>query len=490
MTHKQCTALALGLQPILFTFLPIQTAWSSVVLADGLIYGTLFLYGIRTQMRKSDMLHHCVASAALLAMPVISNNTQMRLTGMLLLANNCLMCLVLSEALLQRRTSLILLGIFRLLLLPAIWFNTIHDWHSWHHGMHLLAWLFIAYRVTVECGAWSSTFVSGTSRDWMFFVCSLLQGKRLTMVGDALSARAMLVNSVTKGTFLEKLHAAPTWDPIISVESIDGPQWKRMARGVHLVMRQCSVNIEEICRQCVLRFRKDGSSDLREIVAAVFHRVVFHHIPSMCAVRLWCDAASTISMTLSVQRHTADKHLLREALNMTSSICKTCVWWADLRKICQSNREALSCVLQPFIISPIINVTDALAAMVTESPSISTDREIIQVIARHPPFPVFERWNVEQKEHLVFNNDRSPSSHHWRAFGAGPRACPGQRLAISVVRHLYCEWLCQETDPWKYFGKHTCSGRHNDHSRESELSTQLVVSKRVFKDSWRERCRG
>ncbi len=66
----------------------------------------------------------------------------------------------------------------------------------------------------------------------LFHVLGLLQGVRFRRLRDPRLAMLALKASNTKGYALEKHLAVPAWQPVLSLESVDGALWERLKRGL------------------------------------------------------------------------------------------------------------------------------------------------------------------------------------------------------------------------------------------------------------------
>ena len=61
-------------------------------------------------------------------------------------------------------------------------------------------------------------------------LCAWLQKQPVTFIDDDPRAiGAVLAASTHKGRFLEERIACPAWEPVLSVESVDGPEWKALS---------------------------------------------------------------------------------------------------------------------------------------------------------------------------------------------------------------------------------------------------------------------
>ena len=126
-----------------------------------------------------------------------------------------------------------------------------------------------------------------------------------------------------------------------------------------------------------------------------------------------------------------------------------------------------SLILQPFIISPAINVGDIAVAM-----KAHPDLKLEEAMRRMHPFPIFERW-VERDvvvrgevavrantQVIMFTSDFGDATIPWPVFGAGPRACAGTKLALGLLQTMR-ERLASSSAFAPERG-HRFSGRNND----------------------------
>ena len=126
-----------------------------------------------------------------------------------------------------------------------------------------------------------------------------------------------------------------------------------------------------------------------------------------------------------------------------------------------------SLIMQPFLVSPAINVGDIAVAM-----KAHPDLALEPAMRRMHPFPIFERWvdkDVVVKgriavrantQVIMFTSDFANSKHLWPAFGTGPRACAGTSMALGVLNAIHQKMLGRPGfDPER---GHRFSGRNND----------------------------
>ena len=126
-----------------------------------------------------------------------------------------------------------------------------------------------------------------------------------------------------------------------------------------------------------------------------------------------------------------------------------------------------SLIMQPFLVSPAINVGDIAVAM-KRYPDLALE----PAMRRMHPFPIFERY-VDQDvvvkgkvavraktQVIMFTSDISGSKHLWPAFGSGPRACAGTSMALGLLNAIHGKMLGRPGfEPER---GHKFSGRNND----------------------------
>jgi hypothetical protein len=129
--------------------------------------------------------------------------------------------------------------------------------------------------------------------------------------------------------------------------------------------------------------------------------------------------------------------------------------------------EFYSLILQPFIISPSINVSDIMVAI-----KLQSNLSVEDAIRKMHPFPILERFVdknivangeilVKAPVHvLMFMSDLVNHDFAWPLFGGGARICAGQHLAMPLIRTIHNTLnSAPNYDPCL---NHKYSGRNND----------------------------
>ena len=136
--------------------------------------------------------------------------------------------------------------------------------------------------------------------------------------------------------------------------------------------------------------------------------------------------------------------------------------------------EYYSVILQPFIISPMINISDIMVSVqLLLSKSLISNNELItndfinKIIYSYHPFPILERFDPLTNTQYFIPLDQLANFHNYSdlytnlIFGAGDRKCSGQLYAYVILKkfiHMYF----QNQKNFNPLLDHKYSGRNND----------------------------
>jgi len=313
------------------------------------------------------------------------------------------------------------------------------------------------------------------ARKACFFVFGLLRGVPLVNVTDAATAMAVMRASDEKGAALERYVASPAWRPVVSLESIDGPLHKAMLADLHRLIAALPppVALQVISQRRCDALKAAGQVIDAEAVAALSMAAVVEYLFGTALdgtreLQVLVDASWEWRKEIAV-RGKADMATKEAAVAVV-----LCLLRADAKKLwplfgerwCEPRYYSL--ILQPFLLSPCINVGD-IAVTLRAQPKLSLD-EAIRVAH---PFPIFERFmrtdvkgadgRVAVKagtQVIVFTSDLSAADAVWPVFGCGPRACAGTNLALALMRPLHA--TLRELEQFRPSLNHRYSGRNND----------------------------
>ena len=339
-------------------------------------------------------------------------------------------------------------------------------------------------------------------RKLCFLVFGALSGQRIVNVTDAEVATAVLRASDVKGNALERHVATPAWRPLLSLESVDGPLYESMLKDFHVMMKKLPrpAKLAEIAKRHVASLLSDAETAKRRVEEAARKRSAEDGPSATSGVHeggAVVDARDIARLSLSVfveyvfgrewepafepladaswewrkeiaVRARADPGLKREAIDIVVNdlIRNNPALWNLFGEEWKKPRY-YSLILQPFLISPAINVGDIAVAM-KANPELNLEAAMRQM----HPFPIFERWVDKDvvvrgkvavranTQVMMFTSDFRDSKTPWPAFGVGPRKCAGTTLALGLLQTMHSEMLKHPAfEPGR---GHKYSGRNND----------------------------
>ncbi|CAF2748520.1 unnamed protein product [Rotaria sp. Silwood2] len=303
-------------------------------------------------------------------------------------------------------------------------------------------------------------------------------------------AKQVLLASENKGSFIEEKIACPAWSPVLSLESVNGDTWRDL-KSKFLIFQKYLPPTKQLTS--VLRRILSSQDGNIEIDAKQVVRITLVCFVKWIFNRDWdpnwdfvCEASWEWRKEIAAKGK-ADP-LLK---------CRTVDWLIDL--INQSNYyeifgeqwstpECYSVIMQPFLLSPMINFSD-IAVSASRRPDLS----IQELIHYYHPFPIIERY-IEKD--IVICNDgvssvlvnantqvfipldtigqREEYNHKlWTPFGIGPRKCLGSQYALAFLT----EFITHYKNNPKFVPEknHKYSGRNNDNLSLSESMYQLTL---------------
>tara|TARA_B110000977_G_scaffold112505_1_gene145783 strand:- start:5440 stop:7515 length:2076 start_codon:yes stop_codon:yes gene_type:complete len=382
--------------------------------------------------------------------------------------------------------------------------------------------------------------VEKTSRKALFRVFGFFSNQKLVNITDIDTAVAVLKASSVKGDGLERHVASPAWRPLLSLESVDGKLYDDMVGEFHklvkhlpppgLVAELAETRVEEMLRaagsggikrgkvktsktdklgkevttsevevslpislssqQLCSSFNAKGNSviDAHQICRlslAVFVEYVFQRKWEQ-SFEILVDASWEWRREIAA-RGVADPQIKKAAVELVVNdlLRNNEKLWAIHGEKWREPRY-YSLIMQPFLISPAINVGDVAVAL-----KMFPETKLEDTMRKSHPFPIFERFVDEDvyvtrsgkkkkvikkdTQVIMFTSDFCDSDVKWPVFGAGPRMCAGTSMALGVLRAVANGFEgCENFKP--EIG-HKYSGRHND--GVSSFSEAIYFTKTV-----------
>ncbi|OQR87134.1 hypothetical protein THRCLA_10493 [Thraustotheca clavata] len=339
-------------------------------------------------------------------------------------------------------------------------------------------------------------FRAPSVRILFFSAMAWIKGVPILWIDDPHVAARVLKASGTKGIFLERILSEPAWLPVISLESIDDPLWTSMKKNLTILMKALpsSMDLEKITKEIALNHLKSchvfDSNSVVYITIAAFYKWIFQE-PFPDNATFVCDATWEWRKELAIKGK-ANVELKKRVVQWVIKEIEATPWLYVLfgDKWCEP--EYYSLMLQPFFLSPGINVSD-VAVTIKALCNRQKDKEydvvdmITKALDMAHPFVILERFlknglpedGIAPGTHVFIPMDMMTSDNTIR-FGGGSRKCPGQQQAMAIMTGLFQPEILNSTKFQPHQG-HLYSGRDQD-GKETlpELLYQVYVIVTVF----------
>ena len=310
-----------------------------------------------------------------------------------------------------------------------------------------------------------------------------------------------LINKVIglkdKGKFIEYLVATPAWEPIISLESVDNDKWDQVKTNFLNFTTSFYVDnkinligdyIENYINQYINSNHIIDSKLISKITVQSFCKFLFDIEINLNDLDILYQASIEWRKEISMKGK-GNMDIKVNAINIILSYIKNnnnvyLIFNEDWEK-----PEYYSIILQPFIISPMINVSDIMVSVQSllsqsfiSNDEIITNNLINKIIYSYHPFPILERFDPLTNTQYFLPLDQLTTFHNYSdlyknlVFGAGPRRCSGQLYAYVILHKFIDVYLKNQTKFNPLLG-HKYSGRNNDkfNFRESLYMGKILL---------------
>jgi hypothetical protein len=286
----------------------------------------------------------------------------------------------------------------------------------------------------------------------------------------------------TKGNFIEYQIATPAWEPIISLESVDNDKWAEVKKNflnftsifnVDNKINLISNYIEKYTNEYLNQNQIIDSKLISKITVRSFCKFLFDIEINPNDLEILYQASIEWRKEIAIKgkgnmdiKLTAIKIILNYIKNNNKIYL---IFNEDWDK-----PEYYSVILQPFIISPMINISDIMVSVqLLSEKSLISNNELIsndlinKIIYSYHPFPILERFDPSTNTQYFIPLDQLANFQNYSdlyknlVFGTGPRRCSGQLYAYVILRkfiHLYF----QNQKNFNPLLNHKYSGRSND----------------------------
>jgi len=306
-------------------------------------------------------------------------------------------------------------------------------------------------------------------------------------------ARAVLCASSDKGEFIEEYIATPAWSPVLSIESTGGATWAELRANFALVHAHLPPTLllsEEIRAQVAAWCKQTDTSIVdANVIATLVLRAMVMWLFDVCVSD--AEERMIVHATWEWRREIAMKGPMRRELKEAVvawmvNLLRESKLFAHLPFLNQRSVQdplVFSVFLQPFILSPMINVGDVAVAWYNNAKIPPNEASLRKCIASSHPFPIIERWVerdildpadssrvlVPARTQVFIPLDEmgtlasAGAAASWMPFGVGARGCAGQDIALKLMLALFTS-LNESGRAIVPAKNHRYSGRNNDNS--------------------------
>ena len=315
------------------------------------------------------------------------------------------------------------------------------------------------------------------------YVVTLLQKRNFKIAKTSKDVqRALCLRD--KGVAIEELIAAPAWLPILSIESVNGKKWIQL-KANYAIFHKHLPTVSELGSK--------ARDEIKTFLNLNKGTVLDSKMISLMTLKIFLKWLFVDSDLLEVNQDMLE-HVYESSLEYRKEIafkgkgCQTrkqMVVDIVVKLLNKSKRyynifpdwtqpECFSVVLQPFIISPMINVSD-IAVSIEKYASNYNKKDINSfidycILMEHP-FPMLERYDASTNTQIFINLSELKDARF--NYGYGPRACLGRLYAIEFLKEFFQPILNLNYENFKPKVNHLYSGRDNDRSNLKESFYQV-----------------
>ena len=324
-----------------------------------------------------------------------------------------------------------------------------------------------------------------------FHLLAKIQGKNFKVMTTFKDIKKAL-QLTDKGRALEELFSCEAWKPIISLESVNSPIWDEIKKN-YLQLKQHFPKheiISEIAREeAELLISKDNKIDSKQIsisTVKIFLKWILYDDKSLYE-QITDDLIDRLyKASLEFRKEIAIKgkgclKTKEESVTLVMNLIKQSKY-KDLfdwdKPICYS------IIMQPFIISPMINMSDIgvnIKKYISEKEKHKDFAEFVEYcIFMDHPFPALERYDEITNTQIFINLTNLKNNKEFDgkliSFGMGTRSCLGRVFAKEFLNSFFP--IVSDSKNFKPNVNHLYSGRDNDN--EINLFEIFYLTKTVM----------
>ncbi|KAK1947203.1 hypothetical protein P3T76_001213 [Phytophthora citrophthora] len=320
-------------------------------------------------------------------------------------------------------------------------------------------------------------------RALLLHLLAFCQGVKLKWVTDPDLALQVLKSTSDKGELIEAKIALPAWKPVVSLESVNGEQWRRMKTQFMKLMQvlqpisELTTIFEAHGHELLKTEEVVDATRVNSLSVACFYEWIFEREFDTDKFAEVCKATWEWRKQIAIKGF-ADCGVKQRTVEWCVEEIRRTPRLYQLFGEKWTEPEYYSLILQPFMISPAINITDVAVvvkewANITPSTESITQEVIRQCVCSAHPFPVVERYfpdgaaemNIPPNTHVLIPLDEMAGDAFAAGvdltFGAGARICVGRHMAMKAMAGLFTDSMVR-SDKFQPRMNHKYSGRHND----------------------------
>ena len=304
-----------------------------------------------------------------------------------------------------------------------------------------------------------------------------------------------------KGNVIEGLLSCPAWLPILSLESVNHSLWQELKINFLRFQKELPSKTElgliaqnEIKRHLKSHNHKLNSKDISKLTLKIFTDWIFKD------TEFYDDESKVATTGLSekmlekifdasveYRKEIAVKGVgcmrkKQEAVDIMVDLLKRNSKFKHIFPD-WSRAEYYSVVMQPFIISPMINVSDIAVSVQDNWQAYEANNKDINLFIDYclqlsHPFPMLERYDFKTNTQIFIdiNNFKEDEKKYFFNYGYGTRACLGRVYAREFLTQFFQVILeSEEKVDFKPKYLHFYSGRDNDNGSFSESIYQVKL---------------
>lgn len=357
------------------------------------------------------------------------------------------------------------------------------------------------------------------------YILTFIQGRNLKVSTDIKEIKQFLKGS-DKGFLIEELFACPAWSPILSIESVNGKMWETLKNNIlnfkehipsiyklgliakkeadELLIKKEIIDSKLISKKTLKIFlkwlfcenhlttntNKENNNDKQKTYENTFVNNDFDFINQFISEdfleRMYLNGLQwRMELALKKKGNPIKKvDLINTIIEiLKKSKFKNLLDW--------EKPENYSIIMQPFIVSPMINFADISVAMKNNLDQYDKSEEFLGFLDHclfvEHPFPIIERYNKDTNTQYIIDQrimkETFPIEDKKEVmktlnFGTGIRSCLGKYFAKELFKNFFIDLI--EKDFFQPHVGHLYSGRSNDKESFSESCYQISLLSGIF----------